>query len=120
MKVEGRQVFCFRGTQQLSVLPGRESRLVTRGGNEFDWITSPIVLGQQSTGVQLRVGRIVGRGQGKEARAVEQQLSIAQREARKLRPWRSGTRVCLGVADGAVGGDVDLLATRDLDVLERV
>lgn len=71
-------------------------------------------------GVELVVGRLVGWGAGVETEAGEEQLSIlVHREPIEQRIWGNVAGVRLGEGDGAVGGDVDLLAAGHFDVLAQ-
>ena len=100
-------------------MPSCEARLVSCGGGKLDRI-AVVIVGHEGAGVELRIGRIVGRDTGIETRSRKRQLSVFHAESFKLGAWWSDTRVGLGIADGAVGGDVDLLATGHLDGLTRI
>lgn len=100
-------------------MPSCEARLVSCGGGELDRI-AVVIVAHEGAGVELRIGRIVGRDTGIESRSRKRQLSVFHGESFKLGAWWSDTRVCLSIADGAVGGDVDLLATGHLDGLTGI
>ena len=101
-------------------MPSCEPGLIARGGDELDGVTIGIVLGLQIFDVQLRIGRIVGGWAGQEAGISELQFSVFQRESGKLGSRWSIGGVGLGIADGAVGADVDLLAPGHLDGLQSL
>lgn len=100
----------------LRVLPSGKPGLIARGSDNLNLETS---LGLEAD-VQLVITRPISRGAGVEVTGPKFEYSALLRESREFRSRWSVTAVCLGVADGAVGSDVDLLATGDFDVLEEM
>lgn len=100
----------------LGVLPSRKPRVVAGGGHELNLVALRVVFHLWATDVELRIGRVVGRGASVEVLVAEPQHLAFEREAGEVGAGGSDAGVGLGVGDGAVGGDVDLLAAGDFDV----
>ena len=101
----------------LRVLPsGKLAGLIGRGSEDRNLQTSLSL----SADVQEIVRRPISWGAGVEVTARKRQRSVLLRESRELRSRWSVTAVGEGVADCAVGSDVDLLATGHFDILGRL
>lgn len=98
-------------------MPSSEPVPDVRAGEQLDH-NAFISVGVVGGGVELVFGRLVRWGAGVEAEAGEEQLSlIVHRESIEQRILGNVAGVGLGEGEGAVGGDVDLLATGHFDVL---
>lgn len=98
-------------------MPSSEAVPDVRAGEQLDH-NAFISVGVVGGGVELVFGRLVRWGAGVEAEAGEEQLSlIVHRESIEQRILGNVAGVGLGEGEGAVGGDVDLLATGHFDVL---
>lgn len=103
----------------LNVLPSAEPGPDVGAGEQLDH-NAFVGAGVMRGGVELVIGRLVGWGAGVETEAGEEQLSIlVHREPIEQRIWGNVAGVRLGEGDGAVGGDVDLLAAGHFDVLAQ-
>ena len=90
---------------------------VVRVDGDLDRRTA-LVARADRVGEELELGRSVGRRAGEEIAALELQVAILDGESFEVGPWRGEAGVCLREGDGAVDGDVDLLAAGHFDVLE--
>ena len=115
-----RVFFCSRSDSgDLSVLPSSVVGNVVRIDGDLDRRTA-LVARADRVGEELELGRSVGGRAGEEIGALELQVAILDCPSFEVGPWGSETGVCLREGDGAVDGDVDLLAAGHFDVLGRI
>lgn len=100
----------------LSILPSAVFGRVARINDELD-VHAAFVAPCQRAGEELVVARAVGGRAGEEILSLEGEGFVVDGESVEVGSGGCDAGVGLGEGDGAVGGDVGLLAAGDFDVL---